>query len=162
MITALAIALSTIGSVGLFLMFRREQVAHHETRKTLTESLGTLREERDAAILAVRWVPMVNAEFTALAKKGCNSCNSMGYVKGSQIATDQNGEQVRNDKGEPMVRAFTKVCTCVFKAMSNNAKYAAVADGIPVRLATKEEIAAALNTEKHDNVTPIGHAERSA
>jgi hypothetical protein len=135
----------------------------HALRSELTKSIGDLRAERDAAILAVRWVPMVNAEFTALAKSGCNNCNGLGYIKGSAKVRGVDGKLLKNDKDEELVRAFTKVCVCVYKAMANNPKYGAVADGVPVRLATKEEVEAQLAheaqqtapREKYDNVIPI-------
>jgi hypothetical protein len=140
-------ALAAGGLVGWL-----QQKSKHRLRATLTETIGRLRGERDAVLDGVRWVPMKNEEFKILAKQGCKTCGGLGYVKGSKVVKNDKNEVVKNDKGEELVRAFTKVCTCVVKAMAGNPMYGAVADGVPVRIATKEEVAAIKATEKGPQV----------
>ncbi len=113
--------------VWLFVLVLRERAAHHDTRKDLTEKLADVREQRDAVVRAVRWVPLKRPELAALAKTGCNHCHAEGVTG---------------------VKGDFKVCFCVLKAIAGRGDYGAMADGVPVRLATQAELDQILPAEK--------------
>ncbi len=119
--------------------FKRERAAHHTTRKDLTDRLGEALAQRDAAVRAVRWVPLKRPELRALAKTGCEQCHSEGAI------------EVHRGGGKKGV----DVCFCVMKKIAGRGDYAMVADGVPVRLATQSELDLLLPNEKTGNVTPI-------
>lgn len=131
----------------------RARRREHRLRHALTEEAAKLREDRDAAIRAVRWVPMKDHELFLLAKTGCLVCHGAGVYQAPREML------VEGKKVEGKQKA---VCQCVVKRMVNNAKYAFAGDGIPVRLATQEELDAILPHEKVEgadgeaDVIPIG------
>lgn len=123
---------------ALAVLLRRARAETHRVRADLTNAAGDLRAERDAAIRAVRWVPLKDDELFALAKTGCSTCHGAGkYMHGKGI------------------EAKKAVCQCVIRRIANNAKYAAIGDGTPVRIATQAELDAILPTETNENVIPM-------
>lgn len=122
-----------LGTVIVTALYIRERRAHHKTRRELTEQMADFREERDAAIRAVRWVPMKDPDLVKLAKTGCGTCHGAGHY--------QHVDKTNN-------RRSKAVCPCVFKRMANDPKYGALGDGTPVRLATKAELDAILPHER--------------
>lgn len=118
-----------------------------------TREARALRQERDAAIRAVRWVPMKDKDLFELAKTGCGVCHGAGHYQSSKSMIAE---------GKAIAGTQKAVCQCVVKRMLNNPKYAFAGDGIPVRIATQEELDALLPHERVDgagdkaDVIPIG------
>ena len=127
--------------VGLSALLYRQRGQVSAVRAELTQQMGEFRAERDAAIRAVRWVPMKDQDLVKLAKTGCSTCHGAGHYMFTDKAND---------------RKTKAVCKCVVARMSNDPKYAFAGDGIPVRIATQEELDAILPHEKTSNHMPIG------
>lgn len=146
-IAVCGLALLVVGVGGGWLARSRDL---KKLRKTLTDDLSRLRDERDTAIRAVRWVPLKDRELADLSKTGCKTCHGQGHY---QHLDKLNGDVQRK-----------ALCQCVVRHMLNDAKYAFVGDGIPVRVATAAELDAILSNEKvsgsdgEADVIPIGAA----
>ncbi len=138
MIAVAAVVLLFLNGLGLFRLLIREKRAHHKTRAELTEQIANFREQRDAAVRAVRWVPVKGKELQELSKTGCGNCHGEGVFG------------VKNNMN---------VCFCVIKNVSGRAEYSALENGILVRLATQAELDAILPNERTGNVTPIRRSE---
>ncbi len=130
-----ALALAVAGEAVLIYRARRET---HRVRADLTEQIAQFREQRDAAVRAVRWVPVKGKELQELSKTGCGNCHGEGVFG------------VKNNMN---------VCFCVIKNVSGRAEYSALENGILVRLATQAELDAILPNERTGNVTPIRRQE---
>jgi hypothetical protein len=141
MVTFLLLVVVVVLAVLLARQRRREDAI----RSDLTEKMGDFRAERDAAIRAVRWVPMKDEDLVKLAKTGCNTCHGAGHYMFTDKAND---------------RKTKAVCKCVVIRMANDPKYAFAGDGIPVRIATQAELDAILPNERSEktaaDVIPIG------
>jgi hypothetical protein len=124
-----------VAALAFGAIYARERRAHHATRKNLTDQMSQFREDRDAAILAVRWVPLKDPDLAKLAKTGCGTCHGAGHY---QHVDKSNGLKHK------------AICQCATRRMMNDAKYAFVGDGIPVRIATKEELAVILPNERQE------------
>lgn len=129
----ITLSLLSVAAVGASTLYARERRAHHETRRVLTEQAAEYREGRDAAIRAVRYVPLKDPDLEKLAKTGCNVCHGAGHY--------QHIDKTNNLKNKA-------VCQCVIRRMANDAKYAFLGDGIPARIATQAELDAILPHEK--------------
>ncbi len=149
------LGLAAVSLLGIDALAKQRDAARHE-RDTVLGDLAAMRAQRDdlkkvlveasddrdaayiernAAIEAVRWVPLTSAEINRLAKTGCATCFGAGYTD-TQHASG----------------VLRKLCDCVQKKMRADRKYGFGDNGTPLRLAIPT-----------DNVptTTVGATERN-
>ncbi len=94
----------------------------------LTAERDTALVERNTAIDGVRWIALGSTELIAMSKTGCAHCRGAGLTETARTKA---------------------VCECVQKKMNADRKYGFTATGVPLRMATRAEIAAMDRPRRH-------------